>query len=125
MIKSNQGEIVLNGSYKVLISELGSIIISLKEMINANEDADLVLDILETDILFAFMAKDHDDYMELTKFDSKNKMRLLKKVAQVLEKGVTTMDKIEEIEEFEEDIEGWQYGRMVRKGGGIDDKEKN
>lgn len=106
MIKSNQGEIVLNGSYKVLISELGSIIISLKEMINANEDADLVLDILETDILFAFMAKDHDDYMELTKFDSKNKMRLLKKVAQVLEKGVTTMDKIEEIEEFEEDIEG-------------------
>ena len=108
MIKSNQGEIVLNGSYKVLISELGSIIISLKEMINANEDADLVLDILETDILFAFMAKDHDDYMELTKFDNKNKMRLLRKVAQVLEKGVTTMDEIEAIENFEEEeIEEW------------------
>lgn len=105
MIKSNQGEIVLNGSYKVLISELGSIIISLKEMINANKDADLVLDILETDILFAFMAKDHDDYMELTKFDNKNKMRLLRKVAQVLEKGVTTMDEMEEIEEFENEIE--------------------
>ena len=105
MIKSNQGEVVLNGSYKVLISELGSIIISLKEMINANEDADLVLDILETDILFAFMAKDRDDYMELTKFDDKNKMRLLKKVAQVLEKGVTTMDEMEAIEDFEEEIE--------------------
>lgn len=105
MIKSNQGEIVLNGSYKVLISELGSIIISLKEMINANEDADLVLDILETDILFAFMAKDHDDYMELTKFDNKNKIRLLRKVAQVLEKGVTTMDEMEAIEDFEEEIE--------------------
>lgn len=105
MIKSNQGEVVLNGSYKVLISELGSIIISLKEMINANEDADLVLDILETDILFAFMAKDHDDYMELTKFDNKNKMRLLRKVAQVLEKGVTTMDEMEAIEDFEEEIE--------------------
>ena len=105
MIKSNRGEIVLNGSYKVLISELGSIIISLKEMINANEDADLVLDILETDILFAFMAKDHDDYMELTKFDNKNKMRLLRKVAQVLEKGVTTMDEIEATEEFENEIE--------------------
>lgn len=105
MIKSNQGEVVLNGSYKVLISELGSIIISLKEMIDANEDADLVLDILETDILFAFMAKDHDDYMELTKFDNKNKMRLLRKVAQVLEKGITTMDEIEAIEDFEEEIE--------------------
>lgn len=105
MIKSNQGEVVLNGSYKVLISELGSIIISLKEMIDANEDADLVLDILETDILFAFMAKDHDDYMELTKFDNKNKMRLLRKVAQVLEKGVTTMDEMEAIEDFEEEIE--------------------
>ena len=105
MIKSNQGEVVLNGSYKVLISELGSIIISLKEMINANEDADLVLDVLETDILFAFMAKDHDDYMELTKFDNKNKMRLLRKVAQVLEKGVTTMDEMEAIEDFEEEIE--------------------
>lgn len=105
MIKSNQGEVVLNGSYKVLISELGSIIISLKEMINANEDTDLVLDILETDILFAFMAKDHDDYMELTKFDNKNKMRLLRKVAQVLEKGVTTMEEMEAIEDFEEEIE--------------------
>ena len=105
MIKSNQGEIVLNGSYKVLISELGSIIISLKEMINENEDAGIVMDVLETDILFAFMAKDRDDYMELTKFDNKNKMRLLKKVAQVLEKGVTTMDEIEEIEDFEEEIE--------------------
>lgn len=106
MIKSNQGEVVLNGSYKILLSELGSIIIALKEMINENEDAGLVMDVLETDILFAFMAKDHDDYMELTKFDNKNKMRLLKKVAQVLEKGVTTMDEMEEIEEFEEDIEG-------------------
>lgn len=105
MIKSNQGEVVLNGSYKVLICELGSIIISLKEMINANEDTDLVLDALETDILFAFMAKDHDDYMELTKFDNKNKMRLLRKVAQVLEKGVTTMDETEAIEDFEEEIE--------------------
>ena len=107
MIKSNQGEVILSGSYKNLISELGSIIISLKEMINENEGADLVLDILETDILFAFMAKDHDDYMELTKFDNKNKMRLLRKVAQVLEKGVTTMDEMEEIEEVEEDIEEW------------------
>lgn len=106
MIKSNQGEIVLNGSYKVLLSELGGIIIALKEMINENEDAGLVMDVLETDILFAFMAKDHDDYMELTKFDNKNKMRLLRKVAQVLEKGVTTMDEMEAIEEFEEDIEG-------------------
>ena len=105
MIKSNQGEIVLNGSYKVLISELGGIIIALKEMINANEDAGLVMDVLETDILFAFMAKDHDDYMELTKFDNKNKMRLLRKVAQVLEKGVTTMDEIEAIEDFEEEKE--------------------
>ena len=99
MIKSNKGEIVLNGSYKVLISELGGIIIGLKEMIHENEDADLVLDILETDILFAFMAKDHDDYMELTKFDNKNK------VAQVLEKGVATMDEMEAIEDFEEEIE--------------------
>lgn len=105
MIKSNRGEVVLSGSYKNLISELGSIIISLKEMINENKGADLVLDILETDILFAFMAKDHDDYMELTKFDNKNKMRLLRKVAQVLEKGVTTMDEMEAIEDFEEEIE--------------------
>ena len=107
MIKSNKGEIVLHGDYKTLLSELGGIIIGIKEMINENEDAGLVMDVLETDILFAFMAKDHDDYMELTKFDNKNKMRLLKKVAQVLEKGVTTMDEMEEIEEFEEDIEGW------------------
>ena len=107
MIKSDKGEIILSGSYKILLSELGGIIIGLKEMINENEDAGLVMDVLETDILFAFMAKDHDDYMELTKFDNKNKMRLLRKVAQVLEKGVTTMDEMEEIEEFEEDIEGW------------------
>ena len=105
MIKSNKGEIVLSGNYKTLLSELGGIIIGLKEMINENEDAELVLDVLETDILFAFMAKDHDDYMELTKFDNKNKMRLLRKVAQVLEKGVTTMDEIETIEEFENEIE--------------------
>ena len=107
MIKSNKGEIVLSGNYKTLLSELGGIIIGLKEMINENEDAELVLDVLETDILFAFMAKDHDDYMELTKFDNKNKMRLLRKVAQVLEKGVTTMDEIETIEEFENEIEEW------------------
>ena len=106
MIKSDKGEIILSGDFKTLLSELGGIIIGLKEMINENEDAGLVMDVLETDILFAFMAENHDDYMELTKFDNKNKMRLLKKVAQVLEKGVTTMDEIEEIEEFEEDIEG-------------------
>lgn len=105
MIKSNKGEIVLHGDYKTLLSELGGIIISLKEMINENEDVGIVMDVLETDILFAFMAKDHDDYMELTKFDDKNKMRLLKKVAQVLEKDVTTMDEIEAIEDFEEEIE--------------------
>ena len=108
MIKSNKGEIVLNGDYKTLLSELGGIIIALKEMINENEDAELVLDVLETDILFAFMAKDQDDYMELTKFDNPTKLRLLRKVAQVLEKGVTTNERlkeIEEIEEFEEEIE--------------------
>lgn len=108
MIKSNKGEIVLNGDYKTLLSELGGIIISLKEMINENEDAEIVMDVLETDMLFAFMAKDCDDYMELTKFDNKNKIRLLRKVADVLSKGLTTneiMDKIEEIENIEEDME--------------------
>ena len=105
MIKSNKGEVVLHGDYKTLLSELGGIIISLKEMINENEDTELVLDVLETDILFAFMAENHDDYMSLTKFDNKNKMRLLKKVAQVLEKGITTTDEMEAIEEFENEIE--------------------
>lgn len=105
MIKSDKGEIILSGSYKILLSELGGIIIGLKEMINENEDTGLVLDVLETDILFAFMAKDHDDYMELTKFDNPTKLRLLRKVAQVLEKGVTMMEEMEAIEDFEEEIE--------------------
>ena len=81
MIKSNQGELILSGSYRMLFSELGSIIIGLKEMISSaeGEERELAINILETDILFAFMAKGQDDYMQLTKFDSPTKLRLLRK----------------------------------------------
>ena len=100
MLKCTEGEVIISGSYKRLFAEMGQLLMSLKEMISQAEEKERIIAnyVLEKELLFALLAENQEEYMTLIHFDDKNKVRLLKKVAQVL----STKIEVEEMEDFQE-----------------------